>query len=227
MWLFGVVEHWNAELLGWHVARRGTRFETIQALGMAVRRQFGQLGAGAARGLALRHDHGSAFMADVFQKRIRFWGMAPSYTFVGEPETNGCRERLFRTLKERVVHRRILQTIDEVRDAVRDFVARYNTEWLIEKNGHRSPDAPIRSLTAGRKPNAFENDIRACITKRKVNGGTMSEEGRTARDVLLGLRKTCRKIGVSFYRYLGDRSRVPGAAPIPPLPDLVRQAATV
>ena len=141
VWLFGVAEHWNAELLGWHVAKRGTRFEAIQAVGMAVRRQFGHLDAGAARGLALRHDHGSAFMSDDFQEQIKFWGMAPSYAFVGEPETNGVIERLFRTLKEQVVHGRIFQTIDEVRDAVRAFVVRYNTEWLIEKNGHRSPDA--------------------------------------------------------------------------------------
>jgi putative transposase len=54
---------------------------------------------------------------------------------------NGVIERLFRTLKEQVVHGRIFQTIEEVRDAVRTFVARYNAEWLIEKNGHRSPDA--------------------------------------------------------------------------------------
>ena len=141
VWLFGVAEHWNAELLGWHVAKRGTRFEAIQAVGMAVHQQFGHLGAGAARGLALRHDHGSNFLADVFQKQIKFWGMAPSYAFVGEPETNGVIERLFRTLKEQVVHGRIFQTIDEVRDAIRAFVARYNAEWLIEKNGHRSPDA--------------------------------------------------------------------------------------
>jgi transposase InsO family protein len=139
VWLFGVAEHWNAELLGWHVAKRGTRFEAIQAVGMAVHRRFGHLGAGAARGLALRHDHGSNFMSDAFQKQIRFWGVAPSYAFVGEPETNGVIERLFRTLKEQVVHGRIFQTIDEVRDAVRAFVARYNAEWLIEKNGHRSP----------------------------------------------------------------------------------------
>jgi putative transposase len=141
VWLFGVAEHWNAELLGWHVAKRGTRFEAMQAVGMAVRQQFGRLDAGAARGLALRHDHGSNFMADAFQKQIRFWGMAPSYAFVGEPETNGVIERLFRTLKEQTVHGRIFQTIDEVRDAVRAFVTRYNAEWLIEKNGHRSPDA--------------------------------------------------------------------------------------
>ena len=141
VWLFGVAEHWNAELLGWHVTKHGTRYEAIQAVGMAVRQQFGHLGAGAARGLALRHDHGSNFMAEVFQKQIRFWGMAPSYAFVGEPETNGVIERLFRTLKEQVVHGRIFQTIDEVRNAVRAFVARYNAEWLVEKNGYRRPDA--------------------------------------------------------------------------------------
>jgi transposase InsO family protein len=100
VWLFGVAEHWNAEMLGRHVTKRGTRYEAIQALGMAVRRQFGHLGAGAARGIALRHDHGGNFMADVFQERIGFWGMAPSYAFVGEPATNGVIERLVRTLKE-------------------------------------------------------------------------------------------------------------------------------
>jgi transposase InsO family protein len=139
VWLFGGAEHWNAELLGWHVAKRGTRFEAIQALGMAVGQQFGRLTAGAARGVALRHDHGSNFMAGDFQRQARFWGMAPSYAFVGEPETNGVIERLFRTLKEQAVHGRVFQTIDEVRGAIRAFVARYNAEWLIEKNGHRSP----------------------------------------------------------------------------------------
>lgn len=140
VWLFGVIEHWNAELLGWNVAKRGTRFEALQAVSMAVRQQFGHLGASAARGLALRHDHGSNFMADHFQKQIRFWGISPSYAFVGEPETNGVIERFFRTFKEQVVHGRIYQTIGEVRDAVRAFVARYNAQWLIEKNAYRSPN---------------------------------------------------------------------------------------
>jgi hypothetical protein len=54
----------------------------------------------------------------------------------------------------------------------------------------------------------------------------MSTAGRSARDVLLGLMKTCRKLGESFFHYLRDRLRVPGAIAIPPLPDLVRQAAT-
>jgi putative transposase len=52
---------------------------------------------------------------------------------------NGVIERFFRTLKEQIVHGRIYQSIHQVRDAVRDFIACYNTEWLIEKNGLRSP----------------------------------------------------------------------------------------
>jgi len=49
------------------------------AIGMAVRHVFGHVGPSAARGLALRHDHGSAFLADHFQNQVRFWGMTPSY----------------------------------------------------------------------------------------------------------------------------------------------------
>jgi transposase InsO family protein len=138
VWLFGVIEHWNAELLGWNVSKRGIRFDAAQAVSRAVCHQFGHLSAGAARGLALRHDHGSNFMAEHFQKQVRFCGISPSYAFVGEPETNGVIDRFFRTFKEQIVHGRIYQTIDEVRSAVCTFVARYNAEWLIEKNGLRS-----------------------------------------------------------------------------------------
>ncbi len=94
---------------------------------------------------------------------------------------------------------------------------------------HRRKHELLRVLDHSEIPlhtNGSENDIRACVTKRKISGGTMSTPGRTARDVLLGLMKTCRKLKVSFFRYLGDRLHVPGAIVIPPLPALVREAAT-
>jgi hypothetical protein len=46
------------------------------------------------------------------------------------------------------------------------------------------PEIPLHN-------NGSENDIGVRVTKRKISGGTMSENGRTARDILLGLMKTC------------------------------------
>jgi len=94
---------------------------------------------------------------------------------------------------------------------------------------HRRKSELLRVLQHPEIPlhtNGSENDIRTCVTKRKISGGTMSTAGRTARDVMLGLLKTCSKLKVSFFRYLGDRLHVPGAITILPLPNLVRQAAT-
>jgi len=71
--------------------------------------------------------------------------------------------------------------------------------------------------------NLSENDIREYARLRKVSGGTRSDLGRRCRDTFLSLKKTCRKLGVSFWRFLKDR--LSGAATIPPLPELMRQAA--
>jgi len=78
------------------------------------------------------------------------------------------------------------------------------------------PEIPLNT-------NASENDIRVCVTKRKVSGGTKSQKGRTARDVMLGLAKTCAKLKTSFFDYLGARLAIPGPK-IPWLPSLIPAA---
>lgn len=70
--------------------------------------------------------------------------------------------------------------------------------------------------------NTSEYDLRTCVTKRRISGGTISADGRRARDVMLGLMKTCRKLDIFFLAYLGDRLGLNGTAErIRPLPDLV------
>lgn len=71
--------------------------------------------------------------------------------------------------------------------------------------------------------NLSESDIREYARLRKVSGGTRSDLGRRCRDTFLSLKKTCRKLGVSFWQFLQDR--LTGAGAIPPLPILLRQAA--
>jgi hypothetical protein len=60
---------------------------------------------------------------------------------------------------------------------------------------------------------------RQCLT-RKINGDTHSDTGRDCRDAFLGLMHTCRKLGIAFWDYLGDRLRTPQHLPVPYLPDL-------
>jgi hypothetical protein len=69
--------------------------------------------------------------------------------------------------------------------------------------------------------NDSERDLRPQAIKRKISGGTRSEQDRNCRDAFLGLLLTCVKLGISFWDYFGDRLGVPGAD-APYLPDLVR-----
>jgi len=70
--------------------------------------------------------------------------------------------------------------------------------------------------------NGSENDIRCQVTKRQVSGGTHSDTGRDCRDAFLGLAKTCQKLGIAFWDFLGSRLGVPGAQPVPQLPSIIR-----
>jgi hypothetical protein len=77
------------------------------------------------------------------------------------------------------------------------------------------PEIPLHT-------NGSENDIRCYVTRRKISGGTRSDQGRDGRDTFLGLMKTCQKLSVSFWAYLGARLAIRKAAAVPPLPDLIR-----
>jgi hypothetical protein len=76
------------------------------------------------------------------------------------------------------------------------------------------PEIPLHT-------NGSENDIRCQVTRRKVSGGTRSDVGRDCRDAFLGLAKTCAKLEIAFWDYLGARLAVPGSQAVPPLPEII------
>ena len=88
-----------------------------------VRERFGPISDGVARGLRLRHDHGSNYLADDFQQEVAFFGIESSPSFVREPEGNGVAERFIRTLKENLLWVRSFETIEELRLALLEFQA--------------------------------------------------------------------------------------------------------
>jgi hypothetical protein len=138
-----------------------------------------------------------------FYRSLKLWKQSPS--------PGG--ERAFRQQFDKIFG---LSTGYKELDELLARLARRKNELLrvLER-----PEIPLHT-------NASENDLRAWVIKRKISGGTMSADGRLARDVMLGLQKTCRKLGLSFFTYLGDRLGLNTDQPkIPPLADLVIRLA--
>ena len=137
--VFVAVDHCSAECIGIHAHAHANRFEALEPIRQGVRRNFGGFAGAIARGLAVRHDHGSQYMSYHFQREIAFLGIESSPAFVRAPEGNGCAERFIRTLKENLLWVRTFETIEELRQALLVFQQTYNTTWLIERHGFITP----------------------------------------------------------------------------------------
>lgn len=83
--------------------------------------------------------------------------------------------------------------------------------WVLEQ-----PDLPLHN-------NESEQDIREYVMRRKISGSTRSDLGRRCRDTFTRLKKTCRKLRISFWQYLKDR--ISGSHTIPMLPELIQRRA--
>src|SRR5262249_43712156 len=105
-----------------------------------------------AAGLAIRHDHGSAYMSDDFQQELVFLGMTSSPSFVREPEGNGVAERFIRTLKENLLWVRHFASVAELVEALHEFRRRYNEQWRIGRHGYRTPSQVRSNACSGIKP---------------------------------------------------------------------------
>lgn len=60
------------------------------------------------------------------------------------------------------------------------------------------PETPLHN-------NGTETDAREMVVKRKISGGTRSEEGQKCRDTFVSIKKTCIKLEICFLRFLEDR----------------------
>ena len=140
VWIFGAIEHWNAECVGLFACKEGHRFNAIEPVKQGLKKHYGSLTAAIAAGLSLRTDHGSQYTSEAFQRELKHFGIRQSLAYVSEPETNGVIERFWKTLKKQVIEGRIYQTLADLRKALRQFVDLYNRRWRLEKLGGRTPE---------------------------------------------------------------------------------------
>lgn len=146
--IFIAVDHCTQECIGIHAALRGNRFEALEVIRQGVREHFCGYAKDAAKGLKLRHDHGSQFISGDYQAELTFLGIESSPAYVREPEGNGCSERFIRTLKEQVLWVQRFATVAELLEALHAFKERYNRTWLVQKHRHLTPAAARAALSS-------------------------------------------------------------------------------
>ena len=146
--IFVAVDHCTSECMGIHAAATGDRYEALEPIHQGVRDAYGRIERGVAQGLQVRHDHGSQYTSDHFQKELSFFGIASSPSFVRAPEGNGCAERFIRTLKENLLWVRHFATVEDLRLALLDFKRLYNEQWILERYGYRTPQQVRQSFVS-------------------------------------------------------------------------------
>ena len=142
--VFVAVDHFVGDVVGIHAARPGTRFEALEPIHQGIREHFGELEAGVACGLVLRHDHGSQYMSHAFKQELRFLGIESSLSFIKAPAGNGVAERFIRTLKEQILWLRTFDTVEELWQALLEFKDRFNKHWLLQRHRYATP-AQVRA----------------------------------------------------------------------------------
>ena len=101
-------------------------------------------------------------------------------------------------------HRRIATSAQHLRDrfdAIFYQKTRYITFKLALKRIYNNKSELLRVLDRAEIPlhtNGSETAIRDYVKKKKVRGGTRSYDGRRCRDTFASLKKTCRKLDISF-----------------------------
>jgi len=137
----------------------------------------------------------------------------PDHGRLGDPPATASRRTALRQRFDRIFTR--VTGFAELDQAVARTHANKDELLLVLDR----PEIPLHT-------NGSENAVRSFVTKRRISGETRSAAGKQARDTFLSLLKTCSKLAISFWDYLGARLKIPDADRVPWLPDLIRQNAS-
>jgi len=90
-------------------------------------------------GLEIRTDHGPQYTGGDFEEFATKWNLDHTLAPVGRPTGNAAVERLIRTMKEEVVWLRDWESAEELRQALLDWMVRYNTRRPHQALGWLTP----------------------------------------------------------------------------------------
>lgn len=142
VYLFGIIDHYNRKIVGYHVANNCKAINSVIALNKAL--STNKLNT---IDLELRTDNGSQYCSNVFKELVMINKINHTRTMVNTPLNNSRIERFFKTIKYEYLNDYTFKDIEDVKYHVDYFVKFYN-----EKRIHQS----LKLLTPNKIVEAYE-----------------------------------------------------------------------
>lgn len=136
LYLAGLKDLFNGELVGYAMSERMTKNLVMQALfrGVSAKRP--------AKGLILHSDRGSQYCAHDYQKLLKQFGMTASMSRKGDCWDNAPMESFWGSLKNELVHHRQFATREEAQREIGEYIeVFYNRQRKQARLGYLSPAA--------------------------------------------------------------------------------------
>jgi putative transposase len=89
--------------------------------------------------LELRTDHGPRYTGADCAELVTKWGLVHTFAPVGRPTGNAVVERFIRTMKEEVIWLRDWNTAAELREALSEWLVKYDTRRAHQSLGWLTP----------------------------------------------------------------------------------------
>lgn len=124
-------------------------------------------------------------------KLAEFWKLYKKLKLYKENATPSMKEELNNQFNQIFTEKTGFLSLDQALEKI----GKNKQELLLVLD---RPDVPLHNNTS-------ERDIREYVKTRKISGSTRSDNGQKCRDTFTSLKKTCRKLGISFWEYLDDR----------------------
>ena len=139
-WVYIVVvlDWYTKQVLGYHAGLQSKARHWLEALDMAVNRQFPN--GAREHGVSLMSDNGCQPTSISFMKACGGLGINQAFTSYNNPKGNADTERFFRTMKEELLWLREWSSPFELLNVIGEWIPDHNANYLHSSLGYKTPN---------------------------------------------------------------------------------------